>query len=180
MGPNRWLSLLLVVTTRLSAQSGSPMVELEIRADSTPLETAAEEYRPIWARDGGRIVTTMERVSGLRFRETNVPVRIVSGPSSSGYRAKPMRLRGSYPEPTKRATLIHELGHRLRNDLFTREEDDHPALFLWLYDVWTALYGPEFARQQVEVESARTGGRHDYLGMWAAAMAMDSSGRATA
>lgn len=27
---------------------------------------------------------------------------------------------------------------------------------------------------------ARTGGRHDYRGMWAAAMAMDSSGRATA
>ena len=96
MGPNRWLSLLLVVTTRLLR---NPVVR--------------------WWR----------------------------------------RLRGSYPEATKRATLIHELGHRLQNDLFTREEDDHPALFLWLYDVWTALYGPEFARQQVEVESARTGGR---------------------
>lgn len=117
MGPNRWLSLLLVVTTRLLR---NPVVR--------------------WWR----------------------------------------RLCGSYPEATKRATLIHELGHRLQNDLFTREEDDHPALFLWLYDVWTALYGPEFARQQVEVESARTGGRHDYRGMWAAAMAMDSSGRATA
>jgi hypothetical protein len=180
MAPTRWLPLLLLVTTRLSAQAGSPTVELEIQADSAPLEAAAEEYRAIWARDGAGIVATMERVSGLRFRETSVPVRIVTGPSSSGYGAKPMRLRGSYPEPTKRATLIHELGHRLQNDLFTREEDDHPALFLWLYEVWAALYGPEFARQQVEVESARTGGRHDYRGMWAVAMAMDSSGRATA
>jgi hypothetical protein len=53
-------------------------------------------------------------------------------------------------------------------------------LFLWLYEVWTALYGAEFARDQVEVESARTGGRHDYRGMWATAMAMDSASRAKA
>jgi hypothetical protein len=91
-----------------------------------------------------------------------------------------MRLRGSYPEPTKRATLIHELGHRLQDELFARGEDDHPALFLWLHDVWKALYGPGFANQQVDVESQRTGGRHDYGGMWAAALAMDSSARAKA
>jgi hypothetical protein len=91
-----------------------------------------------------------------------------------------MRLRGSYPEATKRATLIHELGHRLQNELFARKEDDHPALFLWLHDVWKALYGPDFASQQVEVESARTGGRHDYRGMWTVALAIDSSARANA
>jgi len=166
------------MSTRLSAQAGSPTLALEVQADSAPLEAAAAEYRAIWAREGVRILTTMELFSGLRFRETSIPVRIVTGPSSSGYGARPMRLRGSYPEPTKRATLIHELGHRLQNDLFTRGEDDHPALFLWLYEVWTALYGAEFARQQVEVESARTGSRHDYRALWAAAMAMDSSSRA--
>jgi hypothetical protein len=155
-------------------------VELEVQADSAPLEAAAAEYRAIWAREGARILTAMELISGLRFRETSIPVQVVIGPSSSGYGTRPMRLRGSYPEPTKRATLIHELGHRLQNDLFTREEDDHPALFLWLYDVWTTLYGAEFAREQLEVESARTGGRHDYRGMWAAATAMDSSSRARA
>jgi hypothetical protein len=168
------------MSTRLSAQAGIPTMELEVQADSASLEAAATEYRAIWAREGARILTAMELFSGLRFRETSVPVRIVTGPSSSGYGTRPMRLRGSYPEPTKRATLIHELGHRLQNDLFTREEDDHPALFLWLYEVWTALYGAEFARQQIEVESARTGGRHDYRAMWAAAMAMDSSSRARA
>jgi hypothetical protein len=122
----------------------------------------------------------MERLSGLQFREASIPVQIVVGPSSSGYGARPMRLRGSYPEATKRATLIHELGHWLQNQLFARKEDDHPALFLWLHDVWKALYGPEFAREQVQVEGARTGGRHDYRGMWAAALAMDSTARANA
>jgi hypothetical protein len=120
----------------------------------------------------------MERISGLRFRETSIPVRVVYGPSSSGYGERPMRLRGSYPEPTKRATLIHELGHRLQSDLFIRDEDEHPALFLWLYDTWRALYGDEFARQQVEVEGARKG-QHDYRTMWADALALDSTARAT-
>lgn len=180
MRPHQWLSLLLFTSTRLSAQGETPTVELAVQADSAPLETAAAEYRAIWARDGARILKAMERFSGLRFRETNIPVRVVNGPSSSGYGTRPMRMRGNYPEPTKRATLIHELGHRLQNDLFTGEEDDHPALFLWLYEVWTALYGAEFARDQVEVESARTGGRHDYRGMWATAMAMDSASRAKA
>ena len=180
MRPHRWLPLLLLMSTRLSAQADAPTVKLEVQADSAPLEPAAVEYRTIWAREGPRIVSAMERFSGLRFRETNIPVLVVTGPSSSGYGTRPMRLRGSYPEPTKRATLIHELGHRLQNDLFTREEDDHPALFLWLYEVWTALYGAEFARQQVEVESARTGGRHDYRAMWSTAIAMDSSSRARA
>jgi hypothetical protein len=112
------------------------MVELDIVADSAPLEAAAAEYRAIWARDGARIVAAMQRISGLQFREASIAVRVVTGPSSSGSGTRPMRLRGSYPEATKRATLIHELGHRLQNELFARKEDDHPALFLWLHDVW--------------------------------------------
>jgi hypothetical protein len=176
----RWCFLLLFVSTSAVAQATPSAVGLDIRADSAALEAAAAEYRSIWGQDGARIVATMQRISGLQFRESSIPVRIVTGPSSSGYRARPMRLRGSYPEPTKRATLIHELGHRLQNELFARGEDDHPALFLWLYDVWTALYGAEFARQQVDVESARTGGRHDYRAMWAQAQSMDSSARANA
>jgi hypothetical protein len=176
----RWLFLLLFVNTPAATQATPSAVELDIRADSAPLEAAAAEYRAIWAREGARIVSTMQRISGLRFRELSIPVRIVTGPSSSGYGARAMRLRGSYPEPTKRATLIHELGHRLQDELFARGEDDHPALFLWLNDVWTALYGAAFARQQVDIESARTGGRHDYRGMWAQALALDSSSRANA
>jgi hypothetical protein len=49
MASNHWLPLLVFVSTRLSAQAAGPTVELEIQADSTPLEAAAEEYRAIWA-----------------------------------------------------------------------------------------------------------------------------------
>ena len=75
--------------------------------------------------------------------------------SSSGYQETPMRLRASYPLDTKKATLIHELGHRLESDLFFENEDDHKYLFLWLYDVWITLYGREFADAQVAVEKQR-------------------------
>ena len=40
-----------------------------------------------------------------------------------------MHLRASYPLDTKKATLIHELGHRLQSDLFHHDEDDHKYLF---------------------------------------------------
>jgi uncharacterized protein (DUF433 family) len=174
------LHLLLLLATPLAAQTKPRAVHLDIRPDSAAFEPAAAEYRAVWSSEGSRIVAAMERFSGLRFQETRIPVRVVAGPSSSGYREEPMRLRATYPEPTKRATLIHELGHRLQNHLFKRDKDDHPALFLWLYDVWIALYGPDFAREQVEVESARKGGRHDYAGMWATALARDSASRAAA
>lgn len=176
----RATSLMLLLALWPAGEAAGQAVVLELQADSSSLEAAAAEYRAIWARDGDRIVATMERMSGLPFRETRVPVRVVTGPSGSGYGERPMRLRASYPEPTKRATLIHELGHRLHGDLFRRGEDDHPALFLWLYDTWVALYGGAFAREQVAVESARTGGRHDYAGMWATALGTDSAGRAAA
>jgi hypothetical protein len=75
--------------------------------------------------------------------------------SDSGYKERPMHLRASYPADTKKATLIHELGHRLQADLFRQGEDDHKYLFLWIYDVWVKLYGREFADAQVQVEKER-------------------------
>ena len=75
--------------------------------------------------------------------------------SNSGYEDKPMHLRASYLPDTKKATLIHELGHRLQSDIFHHDEDDHKYLFLWLYDVWIKLYGREFADAQVDVERKR-------------------------
>jgi hypothetical protein len=96
--------------------------------------------------------------------------------SSSGYKEKPMRLRASYPMDTKKATLIHELGHRLRSDLFHHDEDDHKYLFLWVYDVWVKLYGHEFADAQVAVEKQR--GRM-YPAAWDFALSFTADQRAT-
>jgi hypothetical protein len=94
---------------------------------------------------------------------------------NSGYRDKPMHLRASYPTATKKATLMHELGHRLESDLFRASENDHPYLFLWLYPAWVSAYGEDFARDQVAVEKRRGG---VYPAAWDDALALTATGRA--
>ena len=55
-------------------------------------------------------------------------------------------------------------------------EEDHPYLFLYLYDVWVGLYGREFADAEVVVESARKG-YYDYEGAWRDVLALTESAR---
>ena len=80
---------------------------------------------------------------------------VFEGISNSGYKWKPMRMRASYPPDTKRATLVHELAHRLIADLSSWNLEEHPIIFLFVYDVWVKLWGQEFADEQVAVESER-------------------------
>ena len=87
-----------------------------------------------------------------------------------------MLLRASYPAATKRATLVHELAHRLANDVRV-PFDHHEAIFLFVYDVWVDLWGQAFADEQVTVESRRTG--VDYAGMWKKALALSAAERAS-
>ena len=95
--------------------------------------------------------------------------------SNSGYRTQGMTLRASYTAATKKATLVHELGHRLQGDLFRQDEEEHEYLFLWLYDVWHDLYGAEFADAQVKVERSR-GARYERA--WGAALSLSREDRA--
>jgi hypothetical protein len=151
-------------------------LSLTFVAESATFEPAAREYEQLWAAEGDRIVRAMESVSGLTFLDTAVRVIVYEGVSQSGYRNRsPMRMRASYPAETKRATLIHELGHRLQSGLFRREEEEHGPLFLWLYDVWVELYGREFADAQVEVEKRRRG---PYPKAWDEALALTPQERA--
>jgi hypothetical protein len=104
---------------------------------------------------------------------------------------------------SKKATLIHELGHRLEAELFHQGEplagrhcdsgaaacpnqpgspvkrlpgeDEHKYLFLWIYDVWVKLYGREFADALVAVEKQR--GRM-YPAAWDFAMSFTAEERA--
>jgi hypothetical protein len=153
----------------------TPVPRLTFVPQSDSFEAAAREYRRLWADEGPRIVRAMEGVAGLAFRDTAVTAIVFEGVSSSGYRETPMRLRASYPPDTRRATLIHEMGHRLQAGLFRREEEEHAPLFLWLYDTWVALYGQAFAGAQVQVERARRG---PYPAAWDAALALSAAERA--
>ena len=122
----------------------------------------------------------MESVSGLKFTERDVRVIVYEGVSWSGYRDKPMKLRASYPTEIKKATLVHEVGHRLIVPIRIpkgKEIDEHKALFLILYDIWEKLYGRDFADHAVEVEKKRKG-IYDYESAWQWALSLSKEERA--
>jgi hypothetical protein len=110
---------------------------------------ATEAYRRIWVAEGSTIVDAMERGTGLRFLETHVNAVIFEGTSRSGMGDSPMYLRASYSPDVKKATLVHEHGHRLIAQLKTRppDLDEHRVLDLFLYDVWESLWGRDLADQ---------------------------------
>jgi len=152
---------------------------IEFVPESESFAPATAEYTAIWQEDGDRIVRAMEAQTGLTFEPGPIRAIVFEGVSMSGFRDIPMRMRASYPPATKRATLVHELGHRLLGEVATRDFEDHPVLFLFLYDVWVELYGREFADAQVEVESARKG-IYDYESAWRTALSMSAEERAAA
>ena len=158
-----------------SAPSPVRIVRLEFVPESETFAAAVGEYEGIWAADAGRIVRAMQDVSGLTFTDTAVTAIVYEGVSSSGFRDSPMRLRASYPLDTKKATLIHELGHRLQSPLFREEDEEHVPLFLWLYDTWVQLYGKEFADAQVAIEKRRRG---PYTRAWDEALSLSPKQRA--
>src|SRR5437016_5391143 len=118
------------------------------------------------------------KATNLQFRSAPVRVVVYEGTSFSGDERRPMQLRASYPSNTKKATLVHELGHRLIGSLALPPNfEEHPTIFLFVYDVWTTLWGKEFADAEVIVESGRRG-LYDYEGAWKAALGMTASERA--
>ena len=141
---------------------------------------AAEAYRRVWVAEGSTIVDAMERATGLRFLETHVNAVIFEGVSKSGVGDSPMYLRASYPAEVKKATLVHEHGHRLIAQLRTRpaDLDEHRVLDLFLYDVWESLWGRDLADQQVKFESGLRG-LYDYETAWKWALSLSKAERAS-
>lgn len=156
-----------------------PPVRLSFVPISDDFATARFDYERIWHLEGARMIAAMERISGIRFdrpqyADTSIAVVVFEGASNSGIRERPMMMRASYPEDTRRATLVHELGHRLQEGV-VQSEDEHEVLFLWIYDVWIDLWGTEFANEQVAVEKRRGG---PYPRAWDAALALSATERA--
>ena len=161
----------------LAASPGARATEIEFTAESTEFASATDEYRAIWKADGDRISDALYEATGLVLDNGPIGAIVFEGVSSSGYHADPMHLRASYPPDTKRATLVHELGHRLVSDVAPGGADQHKIIFLFVYDVWTKLWGREFADAQVAVESERRG-IYDYEAAWRDALALGADGRA--
>lgn len=169
------LKILMVLAALSFSQARIP--RLDITAEAPRYDDAVREYRRIWDTEGKRIVEAMERATSLRLEAGPIPVVVFEGASSSGFRDIPMKLRASYPEPTKRATLVHELAHRLISERIPKTFDSHPIIFLFVYDVWVELWGKQFADEQVVIESGRRG-LYDYETAWKNTLKLTAQERA--
>jgi len=166
----------LALASGLSGQR--PAVDIRFSPRSDAFAAATREYEAIWSAEGVRVIEIMERVSRLKFLESGIRAIVFEGVSQSGLGDTPMMLRASYPADTKKATLIHELGHRhlAQLKLRPRDIDEHRVLFLVLYDMWVELYGEQFAKEQVGVEKQRRG-LYDYEAAWNWALSLSREDR---
>jgi hypothetical protein len=131
---------------------------------------AAGEYRRLWQAEGPRIVAAMEAATGLAFPDARVDAIVSEGRPMASFDGRTIRLRASYSPAYKKATLAHEIGHRLTFAMPRPPGlDDHRLLYLFLYDVWTDLYGREFADRMVSIER-RIGPAYEAAWTWALAM----------
>src|SRR5688572_17180784 len=160
-----WLHALACSVMLAASSEAGAYPQIDFQAESSRFAAATAEYREIWQTEGERISAALETVTGLEMEAGPIRAIVYEGISNSGYRHIPMRMRASYPPDTKRATLVHELAHRLISGYVSKEGEDHPIIFLFVYDVWVKLWGQEFADAQVAVESKRTG-VYDYAGAW--------------
>lgn len=131
------------------------MIKIKFYEDSNLVDVslATEEYQKIWDEEGVKIVSAWEKITGLTFRETFINGVILEGRGQS----HPLSLRASLSPEMKKATLVHEMGHRIlfkkmKLTVFNKVEV-HKRLNLCLYDVLVDLYGKEFSDFVVQNES---------------------------
>ena len=170
-----WL-IALAGSLVLAQAEAAPYPQIDFKPASPRFAAATEEYQDIWNTEGARISAAFEEATGLQMENGPIRAIVYNGISSSGYPGWPMRMRADLAPDTKRATLVHELAHRLISPITPRRFEDHPVIFLFVYDVWVQLWGKDFADAQVAVESQRTG-RYDYAGAWRDALALGAEGR---
>lgn len=164
----------------LGLSSGCALAtSLEVRfvASAPHFQAATVDYRKVWEEDGSRILEALNRYSGVTLPDGRIEVIVFEGESNSGRRGGPVRLRASYPEAVKRATLAHELLHRHLDEIRGIEacySEVHDLMAVILFEVWSELWGREFAHAQAAVESGRS---KRYRASWSKALAMGESHR---
>lgn len=159
------------------------IVELNFIPKNPKYSKAANEYENIWFGEKGRIIKSLEQYTGFKFWQKNIHVNVSNEVSNSGYNLDdPMSLYYDFDEDFKKATLIHELGHRImliNMRSLPTGYDPHQLLDLFLYDVWVELYGREFAKYQIEKESEESRKKiYDFEKTWKWALSMSKKERA--
>lgn len=146
---------------------------LAFHAATAAHERATRDYRSIWEADGARIVAALEARTCMKFQEPSVSALVDDATSHSGGPEHAMGLRASYGVDVKRATLVHELGHRHLWQLTQRLDDldGHRTLYLVLDRVWADVWGEEFAAERIATESSWSA-EYDYAAAWSWARAL--------
>lgn len=148
----------------------------------TPVEPRfaddSDGYRALWQAEGAGIVAALERTAGLPFPSAPIEVIVNGASTMTALDGRTIRFRAGYSRDFAKATLAHELGHRLALRLpRTAEMDDHRVLYLFLYDAWTDLYGRDFADRMVEIERDFHSTAYDYDAAWRWALSMTRAQR---
>lgn len=155
--------LLIAASCGLLTAAAPPIEFTPIRPDFAP-STAL--YRERWEEEGERIAAALEQTAGVAFPDQPIEVLVRDGAPMTSMDGRTIRLRAGYPINVWRATMTHELGHRLAIQLGRRAGiDDHRALYLFYYDAMVDLYGREFADRVVSMER-RIPDAYDYDAAW--------------
>ena len=173
MKPSIRSATLSVLAAMACVQAAHGQVTVDFIASTAAHESAARTYRAIWEQDGSRIVAALEARTCMHFPEAAVAALIGDETSNSGGPEHPMGLRASYDLDVKRATLVHELGHRHLWQLTNRLDDldGHRTLYLILERVWADVWGEKFAAERVQTESTWQA-EYDYAAAWSWARAL--------
>ncbi|MCL5435141.1 MAG: hypothetical protein M1405_02015 [Patescibacteria group bacterium] len=153
--------------------------------DNAEFEKATKEYAKIWTEEGDRITKTIEKVSGLKFKEKIINA-IIYGRISLSH---PLQLQSGLSLEEKRGTITHELCHRLlwknkikwekikgKNGFYLLT---HRPVDLILYDIWVELYEEDFAKKHVkhEINLWNEKGISPYKAAWDWALSMTKEQR---
>jgi hypothetical protein len=175
---HRALTPRLITAPLLWALLGAGAPPLSFTTVEPRFAEAADSYRRIWQEDGAGIVAALERTAGLTFPTAPIEVIVNGGSTMTSLDGSTIRFRAGYSRDFAKATLAHELGHRLALRLpRTSEMDDHRVLYLFLYDTWTDLYGRNFADRMVEIERSFHTSAYDYDAAWRWALSMSRAQR---
>lgn len=160
-----------IITALCSLLTGAapPLEFTPLHADFAP---SAALYRARWDQEGAAIAAALERAAGVAFPERPIEVLVRDGAPMTSLDGGTIRLRAGYPIKVWRATMTHELGHRLAITLGRRAGiDDHRVLYLFYYDAMVDLYGQDFADHVVNFER-RIPDAYDYDAAWTWALGM--------
>lgn len=139
------------------------------------------EYEKLWIEEGEKIVKSIEKLSNLKFQETEINAIVYYGSLPS--RSRPLSLMVKDSRERSLSILIHELGHRVISGNIRRKKikstisiDAHKLLDLILFDIWADLYGQNFANSAVQWEKKIP--RKEYKEAWEWALSFGKEERA--